>query len=99
MPKEKKAYVYILANDRVNVLYIGSTADFKKRIYLHKKRLISGFTKKYNVTHLVYFEEHQNIAKAEEREKYLKGKTRVKKNIIVESTNPDWADLTTEIPE
>ena len=48
MQEEKKAYVYILSNDRGNVLYIGSTADFKKRIYLHKKRLIAGFTKKYN---------------------------------------------------
>ena len=99
MSKEKKAYVYILCNDRENVLYIGSTEDLKKRIYLHKKRLIAGFTKKYNVTRLVYFEEHPNIEKAIEREKYLKGKTRIKKNIIIESTNPDWADLTTEIPE
>ena len=99
MSKEEKAYVYVLCNDRENVLYIGSTVDLKKRIYLHKKRLISGFTKKYNVTRLVYFEEHPNIKKAEEREKYLKGKSRVKKNAIIESTNPDWADLTTEIPK
>jgi putative endonuclease len=99
MQEEKKAYVYILSNDRRNVLYIGSTAEFKKRIYLHKKRLIPGFTKKYNVTRLVYFEEHSNIDKAEKREKYLKGKTRVKKNAIVESKNPDWEDLTSKIPE
>ncbi len=99
MLKEKKAYVYILCNDRENVLYVGSTEDIKKRIYLHKKRLIAGFTKKYNVTRLVYLEEHPNIEKAEAREKYLKGKTRAKKNITIELTNPDWVDLTSEIPE
>lgn len=99
MQEEKKAYVYILSNDRGNVLYIGSTEDLKKRIYFHRKRLIAGFTKKYNVTRLVYFEEHPSIDKAEEREKYLKGKTRVKKNALVESINPNWLDLTSKIPE
>lgn len=99
MQEQKKAYVYILSNNRGNVLYIGSTAEFKKRIYLHKKRLIPGFTKKYNVTRLVYFEEFPNIEKAEKREKYLKGKIRVKKNAIIEKTNPGWEDITSKIPE
>ena len=99
MQEEKKAYVYILSNDRGNVLYIGSTADLKKRIYLHKKRLIAGFTKKYNVTRLVYFKKYPCIDKAEAREKYLKGKTRDKKVALVESINPNWVDLTSKIPE
>ena len=54
--KNKKAFVYMLTNDRGNVLYIGSTMDLKERLDFHKKRLIPGFTKKYNVTKLVYFE-------------------------------------------
>ena len=99
MCEEKKAYLYILCNDRRTVLYIGSTTELKKRIYLHKKRLIPGFTKKYNVTNLIYFEEFPNIEKAEKREKYLKGKTRVKKIMLIEKTNPDWKDLTLIIPE
>ena len=99
MCEKKKAYVYILSNDRRNVLYIGSTVEFKKRIYLHKKRLIPGFTKKYNVTRLVYFEEYSSIENAEKREKYLKGKTRAKKITFIEKINPDWKDLTSKIPE
>ena len=99
MQEKKKAYVYILSNDRGNVLYIGSTAELKKRIYFHKERLIEGFTKKYNVTRLVYFQFYPSLEKAEEREKYLKGKTRAKKITLIESTNPDWEDLSSKIPE
>lgn len=93
-----KAYVYILSNERGNVLYIGSTEDLRKRIYLHKKRLIAGFTKRYNVHRLVYFEQYSSIGKARAREKYLKGKTRAKKIALIESANPAWKDLTSEIP-
>ena len=93
-----KAYVYILTNDRRNVLYIGSTKDLKKRIYHHKKQLVPGFTKKYNVHRLVYFEQYTSIEKAREREKHLKGKTRAKKIALIESINSTWEDLTQEIP-
>lgn len=86
-------YVYMLTNDRGNVLYIGSTEDLKKRIYFHKRRLIPGFTKKYNVHRLVYYEVHQTVEAAELREKQLKGKSRAKKNAIVETMNPKWGDL------
>jgi len=96
MPKQS-AYVYILTNHWRNVLYIGSTEDLKTHIYQHKKRLIPGFTKKYTVYTLVYFEEHADVAAAELREKQLKGKTRVKKNTLVQSMNPEWNDLSSRI--
>ena len=60
----KKAYVYMLTNNRGNVLYIGSTEDLKTRLGRHKKRLIPGFTEQYNVDKLVYFEEHASLESA-----------------------------------
>ena len=91
------AYVYMLTNYRGNVLYIGSTEDLKTRIDQHKQRLVPGFTQKYNVYKLVYFEQHPNAGSAELREKQLKGKNRSKKNAIVESVNPQWNDLSSKI--
>ena len=90
-------YVYILNNDNGNVLYIGSTEDLRKRIYFHKRRLIPGFTKKYNVHRLVYYEVQASLEAAENRESQLKAKTRAKKKILVESMNPSWADLSTQL--
>jgi len=98
MQDTQKAYVYILSNDRGNVLYIGCTEDLKNRIYMHKKRLISGFTKKYNVYRLVYFKQFPNIDEARIREKYLKGKTRAKKITLIKSMNPTRKDLSQDIP-
>ena len=92
-----KYYVYMLTNDKGNVLYIGFTEDLKKRIYFHEHRLIPGFTKKYNVHRLVYYETHSSLEDGEKREKQLKGKTRAKKNALVESMNPSWRDLSSEI--
>jgi putative endonuclease len=92
----KKAYVYMLTNHWGNVLYVGSTEDLRTRIYQHRKRLIPGFTKKYNVYKLVYFEEQPDVESAERREKQLKGKSRVKKNEIVESMNSQWSDLSSQ---
>ena len=89
----KRAYVYMITNYRDNVLYTGSTEDLKTRIFQHKKRLIPGFTAKYNVYKLVYFEEHPDLASAERREEQLKGKNRAKKNAVVQSVNPQWRDL------
>ena len=91
------AYVYILTNYRGNVLYIGSTEDLRTRIDQHNRRLIPGFTQKYNVYKLVYFEEHPNVGSAQTREKQLKGKNRSKKNAIVESVNPQWNDLSSKV--
>jgi putative endonuclease len=92
-----KAFVYILTNDKGNVLYIGCTENLKKRIYHHKHRLISGFTKKYNLHRLVYFEVLPNIEAARVRERQLKGKTRAKKIALIESVNPSWRDLSSEL--
>ena len=88
-----KAYIYILSNKRRSVLYIGMTDSLRKRIYFHKKRLISGFTKKYNVDRLVYFEVTSCIEEASIREKQLKGWSRKKKIGLIEKLNAGWEDL------
>jgi len=98
MQESKKAYVYMLTNHWGNVLYIGSTEDLKTRILQHQQGLIPGFTQKYRVKKLVYFEEHPDVGSAETREKQLKGKNRAKKNKIVESINPQWNDLSLRVP-
>ena len=78
-------------------MYVGSSDDLKTRLQQHKARLIPGFTEKYRVSKLVYFEEHPDEIAALMREKQIKGKTRAKKNAIVESKNPDWKDLSSQI--
>jgi len=88
-----RGYVYILTNDRQNVLYVGSTNNLKKRLAHHKLGLITGFTKRYNVHRLVYFEEHPDMAVARRRERQLKGFRRAKKDAIVAATNPDRRNL------
>lgn len=95
--KDKRSYVYMLTNRWGNVLYVGSTEDLKTRLDQHRRRVVPGFTEKYNVDKLVYFEEHSSLESAQAREKYLKGKTRAKKNAVVESTNPDWNDLSANL--
>ena len=88
-----KSFVYILCNRHRNVLYIGATDDLRKRIYFHKKRLIAGFTKKYNVDRLVYFEQHDNSEASLARERQLKGYRREKKIQLIQKMNPNWTDL------
>lgn|SRR3989338_5952730 len=88
-----KSYVYILSNKGKNVVYVGSTDDLKKRIYFHKKRLISGFTKKYNVDRLVCFEAFETSADAVRREKQIKGYRREKKSLLIGNMNPEWKDF------
>ena len=85
-------YVYILTNKTDAVMYIGVTNDLRRRLYEHKKEQIEGFTKKYHVHKLVYFEEFPDVNYAIAREKQLKGWTRAKKNSLVESKNPNWID-------
>lgn len=92
-------FTYILTNDRQTVLYIGCTSDLAKRVYFHKKRLIPGFSKKYNVHRLVYFEQYPTIEEARKREKSLKGKTRAKKIVLIEVSNPNWIDVENQIPK
>ena len=85
-------YVYILTNKTDKVLYVGVTNDLKRRLYEHKNEQIDGFTKKYHVHKLVYFEEYSEINDAIVREKQLKHWTRDKKNKLVETKNPGWDD-------
>ena len=86
-------YVYILTNKSDKVMYIGVTNDLQRRLYEHKNELIGGFTKRYHIHKLVYFEEYSDPFNAIEREKQLKGLLRIKKNQIVETMNPEWNDL------
>ena len=86
-------YVYILTNDRLNVLYVGCTNDLCKRLVHHKRRLIPGFTKKYSVLRLVYFERLPDMDAARRRERQLKGWSRTKKDALVTSSNPRRCDL------
>jgi putative endonuclease len=89
----KKGYVYILTNQTGSVLYIGVTSDIIKRIYEHKEKLVEGFSKKYSLDKLVYYECFDDIQNAIAREKQLKGGNRKKKLDIVNSMNPKWDDL------
>ena len=90
---EKSYYVYLITNWNNKVLYIGVTNNLERRLYEHKNRLCDGFTKKYNINKLVYFEETTDIKSAITREKELKGWRREKKNRLVESTNKNWRNL------
>ena len=80
-------------------LYTGITNNLMKRVYEHKNKLIDGFTKKYNITRLVYFEVFNNIEDAIRREKQIKGWVRKKKIALIESINPEWKDLYEELVE
>lgn len=91
------AYVYLLTNDRKTVLYTGSTNDLRARVRHHKRRLVPGFTQRYNVHRLVYFEALGNMSAARKRERQLKGLLRAKKEALVNASNPAWRDLYPEI--
>ena len=86
-------YVYILTNKNNRVMYIGVTNDLERRLYEHKQELVDGFTKRYHVHKLVYYEQSSDVRSAIQREKELKGWLRRKKNALVETMNPDWHDL------
>ena len=86
-------YVYILANRRNGTLYIGVTSDLKKRIYEHKNDLVEGFTKKYKIHNLIYYEQTTDIKSAIQREKQLKKWNRKWKLELINNSNPEWSDL------
>ena len=86
-------YIYIITNWNNKVMYIGVTNDLARRIYEHKHKLVDGFTKKYNVSKLVYFEHTTDVYSAITREKQLKNWSREKKNWLVEQHNPDWNEI------
>jgi len=89
----KQYCVYILANKKNTVLYIGVTGNLPKRIYEHKNKLTDGFTKKYCVDKLVYFEQTENVQSALQREKQLKNWKREWKNELIDKNNPAWFEL------
>ena len=85
--------VYILASIKNGTLYIGVTSYLLKRIYEHRTHAVDGFTKKYGVTKLVYYEMHETMESAIHRESRLKKYTRIQKLKLIERTNPNWDDL------
>ena len=89
-------YVYILANWNNKVIYTGVTNNLERRLYEHKNKLVDGFTKRYNVNKLVYYDFSESIETAIQREKQIKGWTRNKKNAVIEQANPDWHDLSSD---
>ena len=88
----KEYYVYIMTNQS-RTLYTGVTSDLMRRVYEHKNKLVPGFTSKYNITRLVYYESTSSIHSALAREKQIKGWLRAKKIALIESMNPEWKDL------
>ena len=95
MSMSKQCYVYIMTN-RSGTLYIGVTNDLVRRVYQHKTKQVDGFTKKYNLTQLVYYEGGEDVCEAIAREKRLKGWRRSKKVALINSSNPKWNDLSEE---
>jgi putative endonuclease len=93
MPQRKELYIYILTNKNHTVLYTGVTSDLINRVWRHKNKVTKGFTKKYNVNKLVYYEGPGDPINAIEREKKIKAGSRQKKIDLIDSLNPEWRDL------
>jgi putative endonuclease len=93
----KQYSVYIMTNSRNTVLYTGVTNDLKRRVYEHKEKLASGFTRKYNITKLVYYEVLEDIENAILREKQIKAGSRQRKIDLVCGINEEWRDLYEEL--
>lgn len=89
----KQAFAYIMTNKNNTVLYAGVTSNLIKRVYEHKNKLVEGFSKKYNLTKLVYYEVFEDMINAITREKQIKAGSRKKKIALVESINKEWRDL------
>ena len=89
-------YIYLIANWNNKVMYAGVTNNLERRIYEHKNKLVRGFTEKYNVNKLVYYEQAKDVVSAIAREKEIKKWRREKKNQLVNKTNPSWKDLSSE---
>jgi putative endonuclease len=90
---DKGGYVYILASERNGTLYVGVTSDLIRRVWEHREGAVPGFTSKYGVKSLVWFEQHDDIESAIRREKAIKKWRRAWKLSLIEETNPDWRDL------
>jgi putative endonuclease len=94
---ERQYYVYIMTNKNNTVLYTGVTNDLRRRVYEHKNKLVDGFTKKYNITKLIYFEMCRDAVGSISREKQIKAGSRTKKIALINTTNPEWRDLYDEL--
>ena len=94
---DKHYYTYILASKKNGTLYVGVTSDLIKRVYQHRNNLVAGFTSKYRVHRLVYFEQHRDVLSAIQREKRLKEWQRKWKLVLIEKHNAQWRDLYSEI--
>ena len=97
MTDARQYYVYILASKIGGTLYIGVTNNLARRVYEHRESLVDGFTKKYDVTRLVYYEVHSEVEAAITREKQMKKWNRAWKVRLIEGSNPNWDDLYTQI--
>jgi putative endonuclease len=95
--KEHRYFVYLLASERNGTLYVGVTANLPKRLGEHRDALIEGFTKKYGIHKLVWFEEFSDVHEAILREKRIKKWRRAWKLELIEKMNPDWSDLFEQI--
>ncbi len=93
MGPRKQFFIYILTNKHHTVLYTGVNSDLKKRVYQHRMKLIAGFTSRYKVSWLVYYEVADNVEAAISREKQIKAGSRAKKIDLINSLNPQWRDL------
>jgi len=89
-------FVYILASRRNSTLYVGMTSDLARRIHEHKEEVIPGFTRKYSVNLLIYYEQHEDAGAARAREKAMKKWRRAWKLQLIERDNPQWLDLSAE---
>lgn len=94
---QKAGYIYILTNKNNTVLYTGVTSNLAKRVYEHKNHLVDGFSKRYNLEKLVYYEVFQDISLAIQREKQIKASSRKNKEKLINSINHEWNDLVEEI--
>ncbi|MBP7859719.1 GIY-YIG nuclease family protein [Patescibacteria group bacterium] len=90
---DKQYFIYILTNKNNTVLYTGITSNLQKRIWEHKNKIVEGFSKKYNLTKLIYYETFDNPTNAIDREKQLKAGNRKKKIELIEKNNKEWEDL------
>jgi len=93
----KQYYIYILTNQYHAVFYVGVTNNLIRRVYEHKNKLVKGFTSKYNINKLVYYEVFSDVRDAIYREKQIKSWSRKKKIEMIEKFNPEWKDLYEEI--
>ena len=93
----RQSYIYIMTNKTHRVLYTGVTGDLRRRVYQHNEGAVPGFTKKYNVKTLIYFEIFDDIRDAIAREKQIKKGSRQKKIDLINAMNPEWRDLSEEL--